>query len=171
MCAGASQTFGRRVANRVSAARSLVLATLIGVVSLGVGMSDASSPERPVARVSCPAGENALCQELVIAVIEASGGQVDARAVARGDEAPRRKGDLGIALQLDARSDHAVAGYLEWQHGTAGSRGRGPQVTLDVMDAKLTPALYPQLVTGLIRADAALQALLRRDCTCPPDGN
>lgn len=150
------------------ALRYLVLA-LGGLVIMAAGLptsAEARSPARPVILLSCPAADarDPLCQAMIQALAEATGGRgAVIRPVPRGQEAPRRPGDIGVALYLDD-SAPAPGGHLEWQaadQSGAGPRQRGPDTRLDASGAALTPQSYASFTRELITATPGMAAALR----------
>lgn len=123
-------------------------------------MAHARTPDRPLILLSCPLDEFHLCQAMEQAIAQAASGPFIVRIVNRGDEAPTRPGDLGVALYLDSRQSQGLEGHLEWQAGRDGARQSGPRVEFSVVDAPLSSRMYGHFAEGLIRADTKLQNTL-----------
>lgn len=102
--------------------RWLPVLGLGAIMATGPDPSEAR-PARPVVRLSCPAGAEALCRDLTQALAEAAGGSV-IRRVAPGEEPPTRPGDIGLAL----RRETGVLQLL-WYHPGDKTPHRGPWVT------------------------------------------
>lgn len=95
-----------------------------GIMAAGPDLSEAR-PARPVIRLSCPVGAEALCRELTQALAQATTGSV-IRRVAPGAEPPTRPGDLGLALTRGAGQG---ALHLLWYHPGDATAHRTPGVT------------------------------------------
>lgn len=131
---------------------------------LGAMTTDAVArvPEQPIVVVDCRLGESgddALCR----AMMDAIAALAAPTAVLRHADAPGplRDADLGVTFVLDHRDDMGLAGHLEWQVGSDGTRHSGPVVRLDVMDTTVSPSLYPGFARSLLQVDPGLSATLQ----------
>ncbi|PWK55569.1 hypothetical protein [Roseicyclus mahoneyensis] len=122
----------------------------------------ARSPERPLVLVECrlgPTTDDALCRAMIRAISDlATSGAIVRQA---DDSATLGPSDLGVTFVLDSRDAMGISGHLEWRAGPDEARHSGPVLRLDVVDAVLSPAMYPNFARSLLQVDPDLSARLR----------
>ena len=123
-------------------------------------MADAHSKNPPVLGLACGKAPDELCRSVAQSIAQYSGGRYDIRVLRQSGATPDREGDLVVTVVLDGRGQDWIAAHLDWQQGPEGKRHEGPSLELSVMDAALTPQMYERYAKNLIRADAAIMALL-----------
>ncbi|MCM2563867.1 hypothetical protein M8756_17245 [Lutimaribacter sp. EGI FJ00015] len=144
--------------------RRLLGAFLLAVALMtGVSAPQARSPDRAVIRLSCP--ENAqprdpLCRAMIQALAETAAGPTVIRTVARGDEAPTRPGDIGMALHVTKHGDGVLSGHLVWQKGPDGARQTGQAHRMTLRDTSFSPEICEQFTRELLKATPDLHATL-----------
>jgi hypothetical protein len=128
-----------------------ILATLAALLTTsgGCAMAETGQPARILYRCEAPAGFDSapLCAAFRDALAErAPGATLDP---ADGGTAPA--GDAALALLRIGRvTPHSLTGHVEW-HATGRAPETGPEASVDVIDAGLTPGAYPQFVAVLLR--------------------
>lgn len=142
----------------------LPLVLLAVILIMAAPQGQARSPDRPVVLLSCPGGHgpyDPLCQAMIQTLAQAASGHAVIRRVPRGQEAPGRAGDLGIALHVSQRGDAALAGHLVWQTGRGGPSRKGPALRMTADGADLSHHAFQQFTQGLLKATPDLIAALR----------
>jgi len=127
---------------------------------IGPNMADARSESPPVLGLACGKAPEDLCRSVAQSIAEHSQGRYDIRVLKQYNVTPDRESDLVVTVVLDGRGQDWLAAHLDWQQGPEGKRHEGPSLELSVMDAALTPQMYERYAKNLIRADAAIMALL-----------
>jgi len=145
---------------RVPFVRLLLAATIFAAFWIGPNMTNARSESAAILHLACDGAPADLCGSVAQVIAERSHGRYEIRHVAAPKASPERASDLSLTVVLDGRGENWIAAHLDWQHGPDGARHSGPSMEMSVMDTTLKPRMYDRFAENLIRADAAIAALL-----------
>lgn len=145
---------------RFSVFRRAVLAVFVPLMASAVeaGPSGSSSILLSCSE-SATVSRDSLCDIMIKALAEVEIDRVVIQ-VARGEETPRRFGDIGIALFVEEMRSDQLSGHLEWRT-SEGQIHASPVLNLDVIGSKLQPESYAIFVRDLIKINPELQTVLR----------
>ena len=116
--------------------------------------SMATTKEQPTLALICAdiGQDDALCRAVADALVQAQPGRrVLQRAAATGDD------DVTVELRVSTFTQTAITARLvRTVPGQGGAQKPGPEVSFDVMDARLTPAMLARYARDLVKASAPI---------------
>ncbi|MCB1342553.1 MAG: hypothetical protein KDK24_16090 [Pseudooceanicola sp.] len=106
-------------------------------------LTAASAQAQPDLQLACDGGlASPLCRSVASVLAEAVGPVTLAPELAPGR--------TGLRLMTDSQGRDVLSAHIAWQTAD-GRHGTGPVLTLSVMDADLTPAMFDRFAVEMLR--------------------